>query len=57
MLDPSLEDRLKYRVANVAAFLAEMNDSAFHSLTCIGYAEEPELCFEERQRAFFSSDG
>ncbi|KAL9034334.1 MAG: hypothetical protein Q9214_007091 [Letrouitia sp. 1 TL-2023] len=31
------EPRLKYRIANVASFLADMRDPAFHSLTCIGY--------------------
>ena len=33
----AMESKLKYRVANVAALLAEMKDPAFHSLTCLGY--------------------
>ncbi|KAL9611673.1 MAG: hypothetical protein Q9167_003702 [Letrouitia subvulpina] len=32
-----LEPRLKYRIANVASFLADMRDPAFHSLICFGY--------------------
>jgi Prion-inhibition and propagation len=41
IIDGSFESKLKYRVANVAAFLAEMDDLAFHSLTCCGYLKEP----------------
>ena len=33
----ALESKLKYRIANVAALLAEMKDPAFHSLACLGY--------------------
>lgn len=40
-VDRSRESRLKHRVANVATFLAEMGDPAFHSLTCCGYLKEP----------------
>ena len=32
-----LEPRLKHRVANVAAFLAEMSHPSFHTLRCTGY--------------------
>ena len=31
------ESKLKYRIAKVAALLAEMKDPAFHSLSCLGY--------------------
>lgn len=31
------ESKLKYRIAKVAALLAEMKDPAFHSLACLGY--------------------
>jgi Prion-inhibition and propagation len=41
-IDRTRESRLKHRVANVAAFLAEMDDPAFHSLTCSGYLKEPQ---------------
>ena len=41
MIDRSRESRLKHRVANVAAFLAEIDDPAFHSLTCSGHLKEP----------------
>jgi hypothetical protein len=40
MVDQSLESKLKHRVANVATFLAEMDDAAFHSLTCCGFLKE-----------------
>jgi Prion-inhibition and propagation len=40
-IDESLESKLKYRVANVATFLAEMKDPAFHSLPCCGFLKEP----------------
>jgi Prion-inhibition and propagation len=41
VIDRSHESRLKQRVANVATFLAEMDDPAFHSLSCCGYLKEP----------------
>ena len=36
-VDRALESKLKYRIANVAALLAEMKDPAFHSLSCFGF--------------------
>ena len=36
-VERSLESKLKYRIANVAALLTEMEDSSFHSLSCLGY--------------------
>ena len=36
-VDRALESKLKHRIANVAALLAEMKDPAFHSLSCLGY--------------------
>ncbi|KAL9125627.1 MAG: hypothetical protein Q9217_005194 [Psora testacea] len=38
-VDIKMEDKLKYRVANVASFLAEMQDSSFHCLHCVGYVK------------------
>ena len=36
-VERSLESKLKYRIANVAALLAEMKDPSFHSLSCLGF--------------------
>lgn len=33
----AVESKLKYRIAKVAAFLMEMKNPAFHSLTCFGF--------------------
>ncbi|KAG8530605.1 uncharacterized protein KY384_004643 [Bacidia gigantensis] len=38
-ISSALETRLKYRVANVASFLAVMADPSFHSLQCLGYVK------------------
>ena len=38
-LEASTESKMKYRVANVATFLAGMEDPSFHSLRCIGYSK------------------
>ena len=36
-----VESKLKYRIANIAAFLGEMKSPAFHSLTCFGFLKAP----------------
>lgn len=40
-VDRALESKLKYRITNVAALLAEMDDPSFHSLTCFGFLKAP----------------
>ena len=37
----TIESKLKHRIKRVAAFLKEMNDPAFHSLTCLGFLKAP----------------
>lgn len=37
----AVESKLRYRISKVAAFLAEMNDPAFHSLACLGFLKAP----------------
>ena len=37
----TVESKLKYRITKVAAFLKEMKDPAFHSLTCLGFLKVP----------------
>ena len=36
-----LESKLKHRIKRIAAFLAEMKNPAFHSLTCFGFLKAP----------------
>jgi len=36
-----VEPKFKYRIANVAAFLADMHYPTFHSLSCAGYFKSP----------------
>lgn len=37
----AVESKLKYRIKKVAAFLTEMTNPAFHSLTCFGFLKAP----------------
>ena len=37
----TIEAKLKHRITRVAAFLKEMNNPAFHSLTCLGFLKAP----------------
>lgn len=37
----AVEFKLKYRITKVAAFLTEMKNPAFHSLTCFGFLKAP----------------
>ena len=37
----TIESKLKHRIKGVAAFLKEMKDPAFHSLTCLGFLKAP----------------
>lgn len=37
----AVESKLKYRIKKVAAFLTEMANPAFHSLTCFGFLKAP----------------
>ena len=40
-VETAVEYKLKYRIAKVAALLAEMKSPAFHSLMCFGFLKSP----------------